>query len=188
MRLSAKCKYMKTTALVILNMNWALILQVYGYPPSSQPLSFISAIKEFSQKIKKLLIFKKKDPFRLTMSSNWFSILGDSNIKHHMSPTNCRDCPLMSNTQLIPCGNGQVLAEPLRPIWKESNVCIISCITNFLTSVSTYWCVFAGVPPRQAHCASGMPRDRISSSWIVTVMPDSCLKQKLSLWQNVLIS
>ena len=68
------------------------------------------------------------------MSSRKFSILGDSNIKRHMNPTNCRDRPLMSGAQVIPCGKASLLAEALRSVRKESNVILVSCITNFLTS------------------------------------------------------
>ena len=65
-----------------------------------------------------------------------FSILGDSNVKRHMNPTNCRDRPLMSGCQVVPCGRLAVLSESLKSIRGESNVCIVSCLTNFLTSSS----------------------------------------------------
>lgn len=66
--------------------------------------------------------------------SLFFSILGDSNVKRHLNPTNCRDRPLMSTCQLIPCNKLSILAESLKSIRSESNVCILSCLTNFLTS------------------------------------------------------
>ena len=66
--------------------------------------------------------------------SHKFSILGDSNIKRHMNPTNCRDRPLMSGAQTIPCGKVSLLAEALRSVRKESSVILLSCLTNFLTS------------------------------------------------------
>ena len=62
-----------------------------------------------------------------------FSILADSNVKRHMNPTNCRDRPLMSGCQLIPCGKLAALAESLRSVRAETNVCIVSCLSNFLT-------------------------------------------------------
>ena len=68
------------------------------------------------------------------MSLRNFSIVGDSNIKRHMNPTNCRDRPLMSGAQVIPCGKASLLAEAMRSVRKESNVVLLSCITNFLTS------------------------------------------------------
>ena len=65
--------------------------------------------------------------------SRCFSIIGDSNIKRHMNPTNCRDRPLMSACQIIPSGKMSMMSECLRSVRPESNVCIIACVTNFLT-------------------------------------------------------
>ena len=77
---------------------------------------------------------KLKAWYFLKMSLRRFSILGDSNIKRHMNPTNCRDRPLMSGAQVIPCGKAALLAEAMRSVRKETNVVLLSCITNFLTS------------------------------------------------------
>lgn len=63
-----------------------------------------------------------------------FSILGDSNVKRHLNPTNCRDRPQMSGCQLLPCGRLSVLSESLRSVRKDSTVVMLSCLTNFLTS------------------------------------------------------
>ena len=65
--------------------------------------------------------------------SRFFSILGDSNVKRHLNPTNCRDRPLMSGCQLVPCGKLALLDEALKTVRPESTVCLISCVTNFLT-------------------------------------------------------
>ena len=70
----------------------------------------------------------------ITMSSRIFSVIGDSNIKRHMNPTNCRDRPLMCGAQVLPCGKAALLSEALRSVRKESNVVLLSCFTNFLTS------------------------------------------------------
>ena len=51
----------------------------------------------------------------------------------NMTPFNCRDRPLMNSAQLIPCGRLDLLAEALRQIRTESNICLMSCVTNFLT-------------------------------------------------------
>ena len=40
---------------------------------------------------------------------------------------------MMSGAQLLPCGKLQVLAETLKAVRKESNICMLSCLTNFLT-------------------------------------------------------
>ena len=61
------------------------------------------------------------------------TILGDSNVVRNMTPFNCRDRPLMKEAQCLPCGRFELLAECLRKVRSESNVVILSCITNFLT-------------------------------------------------------
>ena len=63
-----------------------------------------------------------------------FTIIGDSNVKRHMVPMNCRDRPLMTSAQVLQCGRLEVLAEALKQVRSESNVCVFSCVTNFLTS------------------------------------------------------
>ena len=62
-----------------------------------------------------------------------FSLLGDSNVSRNMTPFNCRDRPVMSAAQCLPCGRFDLFAETLRQVRAESNVCLMSCITNFLT-------------------------------------------------------
>ena len=62
-----------------------------------------------------------------------FSIIGDSNIKRHMTPMNCRNRPLMTSAQVLHCGRLEVLAESIKQIRNESNICVFSCVTNFLT-------------------------------------------------------
>ena len=64
-----------------------------------------------------------------------FSVVGDSNIKRHLNPVSCRDRPMMSGAQVIPCGRMITLAESLKSIRVESNVCILSCVTNLITGV-----------------------------------------------------
>ena len=51
-----------------------------------------------------------------------------------MGSTNCRDRPMMSSAQILPCSRVEVLAETLRQVRAESNVCVLSCLTNFLTA------------------------------------------------------
>ena len=65
--------------------------------------------------------------------SRCYSILGDSNVKRHLNPMNCRDRPLMSGCQQVPCGKLALLGEALKTIRPESDVCLMSCVTNFIT-------------------------------------------------------
>ena len=70
-----------------------------------------------------------------TMSvSRCFTLIGDSNVRRHMNPTNCRDRPLMSGCQVVPCTKMSTFAESLKSVRAESTVCILACITNFLTA------------------------------------------------------
>ena len=63
-----------------------------------------------------------------------FSLIGDSNVKRHMNPMNCRDRPPMQEAQLLVCTRREVFQQSLRSIRAETNVVVLSCITNFLTS------------------------------------------------------
>ena len=66
--------------------------------------------------------------------SRIFTILGDSNVKRNISKTNARACPQMSGSQFLACPRLQLLEDVLGKVRKESDICIISCVTNFLTS------------------------------------------------------
>lgn len=61
------------------------------------------------------------------------SIIGDSNIKHHMSSHNCDGRPLMSSAQTILCGRLAVLDSSFKSVNQDSDVCVVACITNFIT-------------------------------------------------------
>ena len=63
-----------------------------------------------------------------------FSLIGDSNIKRHLSQHNCRGRPPMASAELKMCQRLDLFGEALRSIRAESNVCLVSCLTNFLTS------------------------------------------------------
>ena len=60
------------------------------------------------------------------------TIVGDSNVRRHMNSKNCRD-PQMSSAQVKTCGNISALAEVLRSVRAETTVCVLACVTNFLT-------------------------------------------------------
>ena len=44
------------------------------------------------------------------------------------------DRPLMTSAQILHCGRLEVLSESIKQIPAESNICVFSCVTNFLTS------------------------------------------------------
>ena len=63
-----------------------------------------------------------------------FCLIGDSNVKRNMTPTCCRDRPLHQAAQVVQCGRFEVFSQSLTSIKPEVTICVISCLTNFLTS------------------------------------------------------
>ena len=76
-----------------------------------------------------------------------FSVIGDSNVRRHMNPLNCRDRPLMSGAQVVLCGRTEVFKEALQSVKSESDVCIIACVSNFITSTAAASSVSMRVEP-----------------------------------------
>ena len=70
----------------------------------------------------------------MSLQARVFSIIGDSNVRRNISKTNSRACPQMAGCQLLECYRLQLLDDVLGQVRPESNVCILSCVTNFLTS------------------------------------------------------
>ena len=66
--------------------------------------------------------------------SRCFSMIGDSNVKRNISKTNSRACPQMSGCQVLYCQKFELLDEVLGRVRDASDVCIVACITNFLTA------------------------------------------------------
>ena len=63
-----------------------------------------------------------------------FSIIGDSNVRRHLSPSNSSGRPLWSSAKFIPCSRLSLLASSLESVSSESDACVVACVTNFLTS------------------------------------------------------
>ena len=63
-----------------------------------------------------------------------YALIGDSNVRRHMSPQNCRNLPHMSGAQVKICGQLSALAEVIRSVSPETTIIILACLTNFLTS------------------------------------------------------
>ena len=61
-------------------------------------------------------------------------MIGDSNVKRNISKTNSRACPQMSGCQVLYCQKFELLDEVLSRVRDTSDVCIVACITNFLTA------------------------------------------------------
>ena len=65
-----------------------------------------------------------------------FALLGDSNISPHINKTSCRANPSLKSAQVLSCGYMGIFAETLAKVRPDVNVCIIACLTNFLTSAN----------------------------------------------------
>ena len=62
-----------------------------------------------------------------------FSLVGDSNIRRNINSVNCRDRPLMKGAQVVVCKRMSLLSEALKEVRAVSNVCVVSCISNFIS-------------------------------------------------------
>lgn len=51
-----------------------------------------------------------------------------------MSPTNCRDRAAMESAQVIPCTKFEAFRASVAAVNEASTICIISCVTEFITS------------------------------------------------------
>ena len=65
--------------------------------------------------------------------SRCFTLLGDSNIRRNVNSVNCRDRPLMKAAQVVVCKKISLLGEALKEVREASNVCVISCLSNFIS-------------------------------------------------------
>ena len=54
-----------------------------------------------------------------------------------MSPTNICDRPQMSSAQVLSCGKLSLLSGILETVRAESDVCVIACVTNFITNTAS---------------------------------------------------
>ena len=63
-----------------------------------------------------------------------YSLIGDSNVQRNVSKTSFRASPLLKSAQIIPCGNLAIFSESLLKVRAEVTVCIVACLTNFITS------------------------------------------------------
>ena len=63
-----------------------------------------------------------------------YSLIGDSNVQRNVGKTSFRASPLLKASQVIPCGHLAIFSESLRKVRSETSVCIVACITNFVTS------------------------------------------------------
>lgn len=63
-----------------------------------------------------------------------FLILGDLNVRNYINKTSCCANPGLKYSQVLSCGNIEIFRPSLEAVREESNVVIVSCVTNFLAS------------------------------------------------------
>ena len=63
-----------------------------------------------------------------------FSLLGDSNVKRNVSRMSRKACPALKDAEIIPCGSLDILAGSLSKVKSGCTVCIVSCLTNSISS------------------------------------------------------
>ena len=63
-----------------------------------------------------------------------YSLLGDSNIRRYVNKNSCRANPALQAAQVIACGHLGIFSESLSSVRAESTGCILSCLTNFISS------------------------------------------------------
>lgn len=64
------------------------------------------------------------------------TLIGDSNIRQHLNQTSRRASAAIKAAQFIPCGNAAIFEESLKNVRGESSVCIVSCLSNFIASIT----------------------------------------------------
>ena len=62
-----------------------------------------------------------------------FSLIGDSNVRRYINKTSVRANPSMKNAQILSCGHLSIFKDILSQVRATSTVCIVSCLSNFLT-------------------------------------------------------
>ena len=70
----------------------------------------------------------------MTSQVRVFSLLGDSNVKPHVTKTSRRANPQLKNAQILSCGHLGIFRETLAQIKADVTVAIISCMSNFVSS------------------------------------------------------
>ena len=65
-----------------------------------------------------------------------FAVVADSNLHRFVTLVNRRACPDLNTSQLLSCGKLALLEQVLSEIESEADVCVLACLTNFLTAAT----------------------------------------------------
>ena len=63
-----------------------------------------------------------------------YALIGDSNIQPHINNTSRRASPCLKGAQVLTCGHVGIFTDTLKKIKTDVEVCILACLTNFITS------------------------------------------------------
>ena len=129
-----------------------------------------------------------------------FSLLGDSNVHRNVNKTSVRANPLVKSSQMIPCGHLAVFSEALLKVRPESSVCVIACLTNFLTNADGNATATGRVEPvlqtvlatllehcqgsPQRHYIVSPPMYRLTPVWYREGLPEVLIAFSQTLSQN----
>ena len=76
-----------------------------------------------------------------------FTIVGDSNVRRHLSPSNSKGRPLWSSAKFISCSRLSVLSTSLESVSTDSDACVLACLPNFLSATAPGGVVSLRVQP-----------------------------------------
>ena len=76
-----------------------------------------------------------------------FSLVGDSNIRRHINKNSVRASPALKSCQIINCGLLEAFLPSLQKVRPESNICIVSCVSNFISDAEGPTSVVQRVEP-----------------------------------------
>ena len=76
-----------------------------------------------------------------------FALLGDSNVHPHINKTSCRAHSSLKSAQVLACGHIGIFQGTLDKVRSDVDVCIIACLTNFLTGAHGHSTVALRVEP-----------------------------------------
>ena len=76
-----------------------------------------------------------------------FSIVGDSNVRRNINKNSCRASPLVKSCQVLLCGAKEAFPKMLSDVRPDSNVCIVSCVSNFLADADGPSSIFQKIDP-----------------------------------------
>ena len=63
-----------------------------------------------------------------------YSLIGDSNVRNHVNKTAVRASASIKSAQVLSCGHLENLVDSLKSVRDTSNVCILACMSNFISS------------------------------------------------------